>query len=118
MNFLALWENKSTIAMGLILAALAWYAWRADQLGDERDELALQVAGYQQVVADMGAWHEATVAALEGKTRNDKERNEFRNTAAARNSADRADGDGPLAPVLFNGLHELGLRQAARKENP
>ena len=111
-----LWSNKSTISAVVVVGLLSWYAWRAHDLGQQRDELATQVEAYQQVVQDMQEWHEATTAALERKSKNDTERSEFKNGAAARNSAGRASGDGPLAPVLRDGLREIQRRQASGKE--
>ncbi len=102
------------IAGAVVVGLLSWYAWRAHELGEQRDELAAQVAAYEQVVKDMREWHDATTAALERKSKNDNERNEFKNDAAARNSAGRVAGDGPLAPVLRDGLFALQRRQGGK----
>lgn len=111
-------NNKRLVFILALSAGLAWFMWRADELGEERDALEDQVHSYQQVVADMQKWHDDTTAALERKTEDDRKRNEFKNAAISRNTSGRASGDGPLAPVLRDGLRELGARQARGKENP
>ncbi len=114
-----LWNHKTLVAIAVAAATLAYFIWLADSRGKELTEAKEALKGYKQVVADMRQWHEDTVGALERKSLNDDERNNFETEMARRNQADREAGDGPLAPVLANGFHKLSLRQAERQSrNP
>jgi type II secretory pathway pseudopilin PulG len=114
-----LWNNKTLVAIVGAAGVFLYYVWLADKRGQERDELKEQLRGASQVISDQRAWHDDTVAALERKANNETERSDFERGAVARNQADRVAGDGPVAPVLRDGLSALRRRQAeGRIHNP
>lgn len=111
--------NWKGLAVVGIAAAVMFFIWSWDARGNKIDELENQVKGYRDVVAAQLAWHDETVSALERKAQSDDERSNFEAESARRNQADREAGDGPLAPVLRNGIGSLSRRQAERnKRNP
>ncbi len=107
-----IWKYKTVIGIAISLGLFSYYVWLADKRGQERDDLEKMLRGASEVIADQRAHYEQNIAALERQGQYEQQRNEFERTETARNQADRVAGDGPLAPVLRNGLHKLSLRQA------
>lgn len=115
----ALWKYRTVIGIAISLGLFGYYVYLADLRGKERDELSDKLTAATQVIRDMRAWHDATVAALERKVEGERERHDFEQEQIIRNQEGRKNGDGPLAPVLADGLQRLRERQAARSNrNP
>lgn len=114
-----LWDNKALIGFVVALGAVGFMVHRADLKAQEQREISAQLDEVKDTIDDMRAWHDKTIASLERKTHEDQNRTDFSLQAATQNQADRIAGDGPLAPVLRNGLSGLGRRQAERNaRNP
>lgn len=112
-----LWGKRVIVGTIISIGALSFFVWLAHERGQERDELKLTVEGYENVVKDMRAWHDDTVASLERKVEDAKSRNEFEVDNALELAKDRVDGDGPVSPVLMRGMERLQQRQAAYRNN-
>lgn len=106
-------SNPGAVVRLILVAALALLIWSWNGRGEKIADQARTIEGYRTVVKDMRQWHEETTAALERKHGNDQDRSDFEREAAVQNEAGRQAGDGPLAPVLRNGIDRLRERQAA-----
>lgn len=111
-----LWDNRKLIGLGILVAALLVCAFLAHSRGQERDKLKTAYDQAVDYINDQKAVYDATVAAMERKVESDKDRNRFEIDQAGRNSAGRVSGDGPLSPVLRDGLRAVAERQAARND--
>lgn len=106
------WKHREGVLTFVVIVAIGVFLWVADGWRKDRDAYKAQLDDAQQTIIDQKAAFDASTAALQRKVESDQERNEFELGAVRRNQADRAAGDGPISPVLFNGLQQLRSRQA------
>jgi len=114
-----LWKYKTLVALGLSVGVLGYYAHLAERRGVERDAAETSLASVKETLDNLRAVSDQKIAALERKVEDDNERSYFEQESARLNEAGRVMGDGPLAPVLRDGLGRLRKRQAAfRNQRP
>lgn len=106
-----LWGNKEVVAVVavIVIAGLGWHL--ALSRKTEIESLGVKLEEANAIIKTMEANHKAVVGALERKVESDKDRNNFEKDRALKNAEGRINGDGPLAPVLRDGLRSLAERQ-------
>lgn len=112
-----IFNNWKLVAALASVGGLVYFAYLADKRGRERNEAVAMVASAQKTIDDLRAWHDATTAALERKVDRERDSKTFEANQDMRRLAAGEAGDGPLSPVLRDGMRAIAQRQSTRN-NP